>query len=98
MVPNPIYEGPQYEIVHPELNTLTTSHQTADAVASVDNPFYQAIPNHEVVQSSGTTIAVASKPSRGSRDESRPHAGTDPSNTGDSYIAMNPIGTLGTLV
>ena len=43
MVTNLIYEGPQYEIVHPELNTLTASHQTADAVASVDNPFYQAV-------------------------------------------------------
>ena len=46
----------------------------------------------------GTTIAVASEPSWESTDGSRPHGGTDPSNTGDSYIAMNPIGTLGTLV
>ena len=98
MVTNPIYEGPQYEIVHPELNTLTTSHQTADAVASLDNPFYQTLPTHEVVQASGTTIVLASEPFRESGDESRPHAGTDPSNTGDSYIAMNLIGPLGTLV
>ena len=95
MVPNPnsIYEEPQYEIVHPELNTLTTSHQTADTVASVDNPFYQVVPTHEVTQALRTVVG---EPSQGSGDESRSLAGTDPSN--DNYIAMNPIGTLGTLV
>ena len=98
MVTNPVYEEPQYEIVHPEHNTLTASHQTADAAASVDNPFYQAVPTHKVTQASGTTIAVAGKPSWGSRDRSRPHPGTDPSNIGDRYITMNPIGILGTLV
>ena len=98
MVTNPIYEGPQYEVVHPELNTLTASQQTADVVASVDNPFYQALPTPEVALASETTIVVASEPFRESEDENRPRAGTDPSNTGDSYIAMNPIGPLGTLV
>ena len=90
---NPIYEQPQYEIVQPELNTLTTPHQTADTVASFDNPFYQVVPTHEVTQALRTVVG---EPSRRSGDESRPLPGTDPSN--NNYIVMNPIGTLGTLV
>ena len=39
MVPNPIYEGPQYEIVHLELNTLTTPHKTPDGADQLTIPF-----------------------------------------------------------
>ena len=91
MVPSPIYEEPQYEIVQPELNTLETSHQTADAVASIDNPFYRAVPTNE-----GTAVAEASEPSQGSLEGSMPLTGTDLSN--NNYIVMHSIGTLGTLV
>ena len=83
------------------LSILNSTHNTPPNTRwsrSVDNPFYQAVPTHEVALALGTTIAVASEPSRESTDGSRPHGGNDPSNTGDSYIAMNPIGTLGTLV
>ena len=91
MVPSPIYEEPQYEIVQPELNTLETPHQTADAVASIDNPFYQPVPTNE-----GIAIAEASEPSQGSLEGSMPLTGTDLSNK--NYIVMHPIGTPGTLV
>ena len=71
MVPNPIYEGPQYEIIQPELNILITSHQTEDAVESLDN---QAVPTNEVAQSLETAISEASEPSQGSGEGSRPFA------------------------
>ena len=95
MVPNPIYDGPLYETIHPEFKSLT-SLPPAPVVMEPPRylPIRQALPS-EVARAlqDGTAIAVASEPSRRSGEEikeSRPLSGKNE----DDYTVMSPVGTL----
>ena len=95
MVPNPIYEGPLYETIHPEFKSLT-SLPPAPVVMEPPRylPIRQALPS-EVARAlqDGTAIAVASEPSQRSGEEikeGRPLSGKNE----DDYTVMSPVGTL----
>ena len=65
MMPNPIYEGPLYESIQPEPNTLAAPQATADVMESryQESPNRQALSN-EVVNKmeNGTAIETACAP------------------------------------
>lgn len=95
MMPNPIYEGPLYESIQPELNTPTAPQPTANVMESR----YQESPNHQAVSNevankmeNGTVIETACVPSQRS-EEDKESSGTNPNND-DNYTIMSPIGTL----
>ena len=82
MVPNPIYEGPLYETIHPELKSLT-SFPPAPVVMEPPRylPIRRSLPS-EVAKAlqDGTAIAVAGELLPGKNE--------------DAYTVMSPAGTL----
>ena len=96
MMPNPIYEGPLYESIQPEFNTLAAPQPTADVMESCcqENPNHQAVPT-EVANKmeNGTVIETACAPSQRSGEGNKESSGAYPNND-DNYTVMSPIGTL----
>ena len=80
MVPNPLYEGPLYEAIHPEFKSLT-SLPASPMEPPRYLPIHQALPS-EVAKAlqDGTAIAVAGE--------------LLPEKNEDAYTVMSPAGTL----
>ena len=96
MMPNPIYEGPLYESIQPELNTPAAPQPTADVMESR----YQESPNHESLSNemankieNATVMETACAPPQRSEEDNKESSGPNPSND-DNYTIMSPIGTL----
>ena len=96
MMPNTIYEGPFYESIQPELNTLAAPQPTADVMESChqESPNHQAVPTEvDNKMENGTVIETVCAPSQGSEEDNKESNGPDPNND-DNYTVMSPVGTL----
>ena len=95
MVPNPLYEGPLYETIHPEFKSLT-SLPPAPVVMEPPRylPIRRSLPS-EVAKAlqDGTAIAVACEPSQRSGEEIKERRSL-PGRNEDDYTVMSPVGTL----
>ena len=104
MVPNPIYEGPLYETIQPELCTLTTPGSTTNMMESryLDTPIHPVMLNEPSKTSdNGTAIGESGTSNQRNGEENADGETPFPEtcrahipSSEDNYTVMSPTGTL----